>query len=166
MTGIRGNDAVNIAALSLVLAAIFLGGVISARVAAISTPIFLLYAVLSLTVIRMLPVAISLVGTRMDWRTVAFVGWFGPRGLASIVFALIALEDLHGLPGPIDEVVATIALTVVLSVVVHGVTAQPLAGRYASSHPVHLEPVQHPEPTVRRLVASRKVADPGRPGSA
>lgn len=120
----------------------------------------LLYAVLSLTVIRMLPVAISLLGARMDWRTVAFIGWFGPRGLASIVFALIALEDLHGLPGPIDEVVATIALTVMLSVVVHGLTAQPLAGRYASTHPVHLEPVQHPEPTLRRLVASRKVADP------
>src|SRR5215211_295577 len=92
----------------------------------------LLYAVLSLTVIRMLPVAISLLGARIDWRTVAFIGWFGPRGLASIVFALIAREDLHGLPGPIDEVVATIALTVVLSVVVHGVTAQPLAGRYAA----------------------------------
>src|SRR5829696_7363402 len=71
----------------------------------------LLYAVLSLTVIRMLPVAISLLGARIDWRTVAFIGWFGPRGLASIVFALIAREDLHGLPGPIDEVVATIALT-------------------------------------------------------
>jgi NhaP-type Na+/H+ or K+/H+ antiporter len=120
-----------------------------------------LYAVLSLTVIRMLPVAISLLGARMDWRTVAFIGWFGPRGLASIVFALIALEDLHGLPGPLDDVVATIALTVVLSVVIHGVTAQPLAGRYAATHPVHLEPVEHPEPTLRRLVSPpRKAADP------
>jgi len=108
----------------------------------------------------MLPVAISLLGARIDWRTVAFIGWFGPRGLASIVFALLTLEELHGLPGPIDEMVATIALTVVLSVVVHGVTAQPLAGRYAASHPVHLQPVQHPEPTLRRLVALRKAPGP------
>jgi NhaP-type Na+/H+ or K+/H+ antiporter len=81
--------------------------------------------VLSLTVIRVLPVAISLLGARMDWPTVFFIGWFGPRGLASIVFALIALEDLHGVPGPIDEVVATIGLTVLLSVLVHGLTRNP-----------------------------------------
>lgn len=56
-----------------------------------------LYAVLSLTVIRILPVVVSLLGARMDWPTVFFIGWFGPRGLASIVFALIALEDLQGL---------------------------------------------------------------------
>jgi len=119
-----------------------------------------LYAVLSLTVIRMLPVAISLLGTRMDWQSVAFIGWFGPRGLASVVFALIALEELHGLPGPIDEVVATIGLTVLLSVVLHGLSAQPLAGRYAAGHPAHLKPVQHPEPKLRRLVSpSRKVPD-------
>jgi NhaP-type Na+/H+ or K+/H+ antiporter len=68
----------------------------------------LLYAVLSLTVIRMLPVAISLLGARLDWTTVLFIGWFGPRGLASIVFALLALEDLHGLHGPVEEVTATI----------------------------------------------------------
>jgi NhaP-type Na+/H+ or K+/H+ antiporter len=59
----------------------------------------LLYALLSLTVIRMLPVALSLLGARLDWSTVFFIGWFGPRGLASIVFALLALEDLHGVPG-------------------------------------------------------------------
>jgi hypothetical protein len=63
-----------------------------------------LYAVLSLTVIRILPV-VSHCWARMDWSTVFFIGWFGPRGLASIVFALIALEELQGLPGPIDEIV-------------------------------------------------------------
>ena len=116
-----------------------------------------LYAVLSLTVIRMLPVAISLLGARMDWSTVFFIGWFGPRGLASIVFALIALEDLQGVPGPIDEVVATIGLTVLLSVVVHGLTAQPLAGRYAATHGADVEPMERPEPTLRRLMSpSRK----------
>jgi sodium/hydrogen antiporter len=117
----------------------------------------LLYAVLSLTVIRMLPVAISLLGARMDRSTVFFIGWFGPRGLASIVFALIALEDLQGVPGPTNEIVATISLTVLLSVLLHGLTAQPLAGRYAASHRAEVEPVEHPEPTLRRLVSpSRK----------
>jgi NhaP-type Na+/H+ or K+/H+ antiporter len=53
------------------------------------------YAVLSLTIIRMVPVALCLLGSRMDWPTVAFVGWFGPRGLASVVFALITLEDMR-----------------------------------------------------------------------
>jgi NhaP-type Na+/H+ or K+/H+ antiporter len=53
------------------------------------------YAVISLTIIRMVPVALCLLGSRMDWPTVAFVGWFGPRGLASVVFALITLEELH-----------------------------------------------------------------------
>jgi NhaP-type Na+/H+ or K+/H+ antiporter len=117
----------------------------------------LLYAVLSLTVIRMLPVAISLLGARLDWPTVSFIGWFGPRGLASIVFALLALEDLHGVPGPIDQVVATIGLTVLLSVVFHGLTAQPLAKRYAATQQADQEPAEHPEPALRRFVSpSRK----------
>jgi sodium/hydrogen antiporter len=119
-----------------------------------------LYAVLSLTVIRILPVAISLLGARMDWSTVFFIGWFGPRGLASVVFALIALEELQGLPGPIEEIVATISLTVLLSVFLHGLTAQPLAGRYAATHRADLEPTEHREPTLRRLVSpSRKAVD-------
>jgi sodium/hydrogen antiporter len=117
----------------------------------------LLYAVLSLTVIRMLPVALSLLGARLDWPTVFFIGWFGPRGLASIVFALLALEDLHGVPGPIDEVVATIGLTVLLSVALHGLTAQPLARRYAATQQADQEPAEHPEPALRRFVSpSRK----------
>jgi sodium/hydrogen antiporter len=117
----------------------------------------LLYALLSLTVIRMLPVALSLLGARLDWSTVFFIGWFGPRGLASIVFALLALEDLHGLLEPIDEVVATIGLTVLLSVVFHGLTAQPLAKRYAATQQADQEPAVHPEPALRRFVSrSRK----------
>lgn len=117
----------------------------------------LLYAVLSLTVIRMVPVALSLLGARMDWSTVFFIGWFGPRGLASIVFALIALEELQGVPGPLDEIVATISLTVLLSVLLHGLSAQPLAERYAATRQAEVEPVERPEPTLRRLVSpSRK----------
>ena len=55
----------------------------------------LLYAALSLTVVRMLPVAVALLGAGFDRFSVAFIGWFGPRGLASVIFALIALEGLH-----------------------------------------------------------------------
>lgn len=85
------------------------------------------YAVLSLTLVRMLPVALSLVGTGMDSRTVAFIGWFGPRGLASLVFALLAIEALG--PGA-DDAVAVIGLTVTLSVLAHGLSSAPLAAAY------------------------------------
>jgi sodium/hydrogen antiporter len=87
----------------------------------------LLYGVLSLTVVRMVPVALVLIGSGFDRDTVLFVGWFGPRGLASLVFALLALEEL----GPsADEAVAVIAVTVFLSVLAHGISAAPLAARY------------------------------------
>ena len=86
-----------------------------------------LYAALSLSVIRMVPVALALAGRRLGRAAVAFVGWFGPRGLASVVFALLALEDLGQTAGP---AVSVIAFTVLLSVVAHGLTANPLAQRY------------------------------------
>ena len=89
-----------------------------------------LYAALSLTVVRMLPVALVLLGAGLDRRTVLFVGWFGPRGLASLVFALLALEELG--PGA-DHAVATIAVTVLLSVLAHGATAAPLAARFGKA---------------------------------
>jgi sodium/hydrogen antiporter len=88
-----------------------------------------LYAVLSLTVIRMVPVAVALIGAGLGRATVALVGWFGPRGLASVVFALLALEDLGSRTA--HNAVAVITITVMLSVVVHGATADPLATRYA-----------------------------------
>ena len=86
------------------------------------------YAVLSLTIIRMLPVAVALIGSGLGRATVAFVGWFGPRGLASVVFGLLTLEDLGG-PAA-KPVVTVIAFTVLLSVIAHGLTAEPLARRY------------------------------------
>ena len=86
------------------------------------------YALLSLTVIRMLPVAVSLLGAGVDRAGVAFIGWFGPRGLASIIFALLALEALDSAA---DELVATVGLTVLLSVLAHGLSAAPLAKKYA-----------------------------------
>jgi NhaP-type Na+/H+ or K+/H+ antiporter len=97
-----------------------------------------LYAVLSLTLIRMLPVAASLVGTGARRPTVAFLGWFGPRGAASIVFALLIVEE-GGLPN--DELILTTAfVTVGLSVFAHGLTAAPLANRYATWLDAHPEP--------------------------
>jgi NhaP-type Na+/H+ or K+/H+ antiporter len=87
----------------------------------------LLYALLSLTVIRMVPVAVALAGGRLGLAAIAFVGWFGPRGLASVVFALLALEEV-GVSGA-RSAVAVIGFTVLLSVVAHGVTADPLARR-------------------------------------
>ncbi len=87
------------------------------------------YAVLSLTVIRVLPVAIAMLGIRARLPTVAFAGWFGPRGLASIVFAVIVVQESH-LPHT-DTILLVIYTTVGLSVFAHGITAAPLADRYA-----------------------------------
>ena len=95
-----------------------------------------LYAVLSLTVVRLIPVGIALIGTGARRPTVAFLGWFGPRGLASIVFAVLVLEE-GGLPHD-DLILTTIYLAIGLSVLAHGLTAAPLANRYADwyeSHP-------------------------------
>jgi sodium/hydrogen antiporter len=88
------------------------------------------FAVLALTLARMLPVALALTGTGSSRSTVAFIGWFGPRGLASIVFGLIAFDSLTGPDA--EVVIAAVALTVLLSVVAHGVTARPLARRYGA----------------------------------
>ena len=88
-----------------------------------------LYAVLSLTVVRMVPVAIALAGARLGRATILLVGWFGPRGLASVVFALLALEELGSHTA--GQAVAVITITVLLSVLAHGATADPLATRYA-----------------------------------
>jgi NhaP-type Na+/H+ or K+/H+ antiporter len=87
------------------------------------------YAVASLTVIRMLPVVAALVRSGLRWPTVAYIGWFGPRGLASIVLGLITLEE-H-IPG-VATVSAVIAVTVGISVYAHGATSVPLAARYAA----------------------------------
>ena len=89
----------------------------------------LVFALAALTLVRMLPVALSLVGTHLRPQTVAFLGWFGPRGLASVVFSLIALESLD-VDDSLRVVLATISLTVLLSVIAHGFSAQPLANRY------------------------------------
>lgn len=90
-----------------------------------------LYAALSLTVLRMLPVALSLLGTSMRPATMLFVGWFGPRGLATVVFILIAAEELTR-DAALNDVLSTATLTVILSVVLHGVSSAIGSRRYAS----------------------------------
>jgi sodium/hydrogen antiporter len=97
-----------------------------------------LYAVISLTIARMLPVAVALHGLDPQRQTVGFVGWFGPRGLASIVFAVIVLEGsalTH-----VHVVIVTILITVALSVYAHGLTALPLTEAYARWYRRRAEP--------------------------
>jgi len=86
------------------------------------------YAILSLTLVRMLPVAFSLMGSGAKWETAAFAGWFGPRGLATIVFALTIVEE-SGLAGT-RRIVDVSTLTVLFSVFAHGLTAPWLTDRY------------------------------------
>lgn len=81
-------------------------------------------AVVSLVLIRPIAIGVSLVGQRLRGRTVLFLGWFGPRGLATVVFVLVAIEEL----GPIDPLVYdTVTVTVLLSIVAHGVTSVPMS---------------------------------------
>ncbi|WP_206454710.1 cation:proton antiporter [Aurantimonas marina] len=87
-----------------------------------------IYAILSLTLVRMFAVAISLVGTRLLPVTVVFLGWFGPRGLASILYLLLIIE--RGEPGGMSDVATTVLLTVLLSVLLHGISASPAARAY------------------------------------
>ena len=111
----------------VVFGASFVGPVLTAPVDVSA----IVYAMLSLSVIRMVPVAIALAGEGFDARTIAFMGWFGPRGLASVVFTLLAVEQLHGTPvGPPLFEIAT--WTILLSVILHGVTARPLAAAYGA----------------------------------
>ena len=104
------------------------------------------YAVLSLTVVRMVPVAISMLGSHARAPTVLFLGWFGPRGLASIVFGVVVVEA-SGLPHT-SELVVALTVTVALSVLAHGLSAAPLARRYAEWHrrseaPMESAPAPH-----------------------
>lgn len=89
-----------------------------------------LYAVLSLTVVRMVPVALSLIGSRLQSSTVVFLGWFGPRGLASILYLLLIVEA--GDTEATGDLFTTVVTTVFLSVLLHGVSASPAAQAYGA----------------------------------
>ncbi len=105
------------------------GAVLAAPVLGSLTWQIALYVVLSLTVVRMLPVLIALTGSRTRFETRLFMGWFGPRGLASILFALLVFEQLSG---TVADTVFTVAVwTILVSVFVHGMTASPWTSRLA-----------------------------------
>ncbi|MCG8595118.1 MAG: cation:proton antiporter [Kiloniellales bacterium] len=93
-------------------------------------PMVLLYAVLSLTAVRMIPIAVSLIGAGLRAPTVGFLAWFGPRGLASILFALFILEEAET-PGA-ETVLVTVVATVALSILAHGLSAAPAAKWYGN----------------------------------
>jgi NhaP-type Na+/H+ or K+/H+ antiporter len=97
---------------------------------AITLPV-LACAVLTLTIGRMVPVWVSLIGTSLPPVSRLFVGWFGPRGLASIVFGLLLLEETEAMEGAGEQLFAVIAVTVTASIVLHGATAAPGASAYA-----------------------------------
>ncbi|HQR37114.1 MAG TPA: cation:proton antiporter [Blastocatellia bacterium] len=92
------------------------------------------YAALSLTVVRMVPVAISLIGTRLDRPTVLFMGWFGPRGLASIVLGLVYIEQEAHLPGE-QSIRMAVGATVLVSIFAHGLSALPGINMYSRTQP-------------------------------
>jgi NhaP-type Na+/H+ or K+/H+ antiporter len=118
-----------------------------------------LYAVLSLTVVRMLPVVIAMVGSRARPPTLGFLGWFGPRGLASIVFAVIVIEESN-LPHE-HLIVLAIYVTVGLSVFAHGLTATPLAGRYSRWYEEHPRDTAPPMESASTQVTRARGAAPG-----
>ena len=111
------------------------------------------FALLALTVVRMVPVTLALIGTGLSRATVWFVGWFGPRGLASVIFGLIASDTLAGADA--TRVQAAVTVTVVLSVIAHGVTASPFADRYGR-HATQLHPLR-PEHAPTTLLRTRSL---------
>jgi len=106
------------------LAVFFLFGMIVIRDWAQFTPSCWIYAILSLTIVRMLPVALALIGTGLSRGSVVFMGWFGPRGLASIVLGMVYLEQELHLPGE-PKIRIVVMATVVLSIFLHGLSALP-----------------------------------------
>jgi len=112
------------------LAVFFLFGMVVVRNWPQFGPSAWLYAVLSLTLVRMLPVAVALMGTHLSRASVIFMGWFGPRGLASIVLGLVYLEEELHLPGEPTIRIAVI-VTVFLSIFAHGLSAMPGSILYA-----------------------------------
>jgi NhaP-type Na+/H+ or K+/H+ antiporter len=117
-----------------------------------------LYVALSLTVVRLLPVALAMLGTGMRVVTIGFLGWFGPRGLASIVFVLLLVEQTELAERPLMLTVVT--WTVALSVLAHGLTALPGANRYADWYAAHTK--EHPSMPETVPVADQRTRAAGR----
>ena len=92
------------------------------------------FALLSLTLLRMVPVVLSFGFFKIDFATRLFYGWFGPRGIASILYILVAIHQIGSFKGH-EPIIAVASLTILLSIFLHGLSAQPLALLYAKSHP-------------------------------
>ena len=107
------------------------GALILPEAAAHITWQMVLYAGLSLTVIRMIPVAMSMLGMGLSLSSILFMGWFGPRGLASLLFALLVLEDLN--VHQAEFVQAVVVTTVFMSIMLHGLTAAPFSKRFGKA---------------------------------
>ena len=110
------------------------GGAVGPMIIEVAGWEHVLFALLSLTALRMVPVAVSLLGSGFRPQTALFIGWFGPRGPASLLFALLSIEELAGeatsLTPAHQDVLTTIGLTVLFSVLAHGLSAAPLAETY------------------------------------
>ena len=115
--------------LALITWVIFGAVVVGKLLDYLSWPV-LLYAVLSLTVIRMLPVFLALTGSGISTRGKLFIGWFGPRGLASIVFAVIVMA--HELPHD-SPIISAVVCTIILSIIAHGITANAWSRAYGKA---------------------------------
>lgn len=113
------------------LSVFFLFGLLVARDWRHITAAHVLYAILSLTVVRMVPVAIALIGTRLSRASVLFMGWFGPRGLASIVLGLVYLEEVSHEPHE-PTIRLAVMVSVLLSIFAHGLSAMPGISLYAA----------------------------------
>jgi NhaP-type Na+/H+ or K+/H+ antiporter len=114
--------------LSMLLVFLLLGAALLWPSLSTGTAVTFLYAALSLTVVRMAPAALSLVGSRVRLPTTGFLGWFGPRGVASALFAILIISEAD-LPHA-ELIFATTMVTVALSVFAHGLTAAPFAAAY------------------------------------
>jgi NhaP-type Na+/H+ or K+/H+ antiporter len=140
-----GGFSEDVAELGTMVAYLVFGGMILEFFVDQFTWAILVYAVLSLTVVRMLPVAVSMIGTPLRVPTLLYLGWFGPRGLASLVFAAIVIQDSE--VTETDPIISVVVLTVGLSIVVHGVSAYPGASAYADwyerQHDDHDAMIEH-----------------------
>jgi sodium/hydrogen antiporter len=114
----------------LALLTFFLFGVLVPSIGGYDVRV-IVFALLALTLVRILPVALALVGTGLSRASVLFMGWFGPRGLASIVLAIVAIGDDSASPSFAPVVVSAVVATVVLSVYAHGLTAGPAVRAFA-----------------------------------
>jgi sodium/hydrogen antiporter len=112
------------------LSVFFLFGIVAVQAWPQFNLVLATYAVLSLTLVRMLPVATALIGTRLSAASVVFMGWFGPRGLASIVLGLVYLEQEVHLPGE-PTIRLALIVTVLVSIFAHGLSAAPGIQLYA-----------------------------------